>query len=307
MALAPVPQVRKSVPGARVLRRLTAMASVLGLSACGPSAPAASGREGIVSLNPCTDAILAEVADPAQIRAFSAYSRDVASSSMDVSVAARFPSTTGTVEEIVALRPSVVVSGTFTPPATRQALARLGIKLIEIPIATTVDESLRQIDQLAALTGHRSRGAKLAQDIKTQLDAAQPSATQPGAAQPGGRAPIQALVWQSGGLVAGERTLITDLLRRTGFTNVAAARGLQQADYLPLEHVLADPPAVIFTSGDPSGEDRLLDHPALAALRGTERAKLDSRLLWCGGPTISLAARRLAEVRHAIIARRTRR
>ena len=269
------------VPGTILAAALVACAPV-------PSVPAAP--RGIVSVNPCSDAILAEVADPAQIRALSRYSRDPASSSMDVGVARRFPAVSGTVEEIVALRPAVVVASTFTPPATRAALARLGIALVELPIATSVEESLGQVRQLAALAGQPARGAELEGRISAALAAAAPP---PGP-------PIPALVWQSGGIVPGEQTLIADLLRRSGFTNAAAARGLGQADFLPLERVLANPPRLILAAGDHSGEDRLLAHPALARLPGTVRARLDPSLLWCGGPTIIRAAARLAEVRRAL-------
>lgn len=265
----------------------------LALAACAP-APADRGAgarpAGIVSLNPCTDAILTDVADPAQIRALSAYSRNPASSSMDVATAARFAATTGTVEEIAALRPALVVSGTFTAPATRAALVRLGIPLVEIPIAGSVEQSLDQVRQLAALTGHPQRGAALIARITAALAQAQPR---------DGRV-IPALVWQSGGIVPGDQTLIADLLRRTGFANAAAARGLGQADFLPLEQVLADPPALIFAAGDRSGEDRMLSHPALARLPSTRRARLDPALLWCGGPTIIPAAARLAAVRRQL-------
>lgn len=291
MALAPVRNRKRCAPGARAALTLASLLGPLGLSACGPSARQVEPPHGIVSLNPCTDAILAEVADPAQVRALSAYSRDPDASSMDVAVAARFPSTTGTVEEIAALRPALVVSGNFTPPATRDALARLGIKLVEFPIATTVPESLAQIDQIAAMVGHRERGAHLTRRINAALTAAAPT----------GVPPFQSLIWQGGGIVAGDGTLIADLLKRTGFANAAAARGLQQADYLPLEKVLADPPAVIFTSGGKSGENRLLDHPALTSLHDTHRATLKGRLLWCGGPTIISAVNRLSEVRREIL------
>lgn len=265
------------------------LASLL-LAGCAPAPPAAAPRRGIVSLNPCSDAILSAVADPGQIRALSRYSRDPAASSMDVAQARRFPATSGTVEEIVALSPAVVVAGTFTPPATRSALARLGIPLVELPIATSVDESLRQVRQLAALAGQPARGEALVQRIARALAAAAPPAGPP----------VPALVWQSGGIVPGERTLIADLLRRTGFANAAAARGLGQADFLPLERVLADPPRLILAAGDRSGEDRLLAHPALAHLPATTRTRLDPSLLWCGGPTIIRAATRLAAVRRGL-------
>lgn len=273
---------------------LTALSAPGLLAACVPASPTSSPPRGIVSLNPCTDAILAEVADPAQIRALSRYSSDPASSSMDIGRARRFPAVSGTVEEIVALRPAVVVAGTFTPPATRAALTRLGIPLVELPIATSVQASLAQVRQLAALVGHPARGAVLERRIAAALAAAAPPPGTPP------RPPVPALVWQSGGIVPGEQTLIVDLLHRTGFANAAAARGLGQADFLPLERVLADPPRLVLTAGDHSGADRLLSHPALASLRGTMRARLDPSLLWCGGPTIIRTAARLREVRASL-------
>ena len=105
------------------MKRLAAFA-ILALSACAPAPRGGAGEAGlprIVSLNPCTDAILAEVAEPQQIVALSSYSHDPASSSMDVVLARRWPATSGAVEELVTLRPDVVVSGNFTPPATRAA------------------------------------------------------------------------------------------------------------------------------------------------------------------------------------------
>lgn len=274
----------------RLAPALGAALLLLNLAAC-TAAPA--GRDppaGIVSLNPCTDAILAQVADPGEIVGLSAYSSDPASSSMDPALARQFPAVSGTVEEVAALRPALVLSSNLTPPATRAALARLGIPLREFPIAGSVEESLAQVRRIAALAGHPGRGDALVARIEVAL----------AAARPGEGVAVPALVWQSGGIVPGDQTLIADLLRRTGFANAAAARGLHQADYLPLEKVLADPPAVILAVGDHAGEDRLLDHPALAHLRGVQRVPLASSLLWCGGPTIVRAAQRLGEIRRGL-------
>jgi iron complex transport system substrate-binding protein len=244
----------------------------------------------IVSLNPCTDAILAEVVDPGQLLAISSYSHNPASSSMDPAVAARFPATNGTVEEVFALQPDLVIDGNYTAPATKTALTRLGLRLEQLPIAPTADASLAQVRHLAALAGHPERGEMLVRRIEAALAAA---------ASPG--PPVSAVVWQSGGIVAGQGTLIDDLLRRTGFINLATARGLGQAEMLPLEVMLAEPPRVIFAAGNArANEDRLLRHPALAGLSSTTRARLDPALLWCGGPTIVRAAERLAVVRRSL-------
>ena len=87
---------------------------------------------------------------------------------------------------------------------------------------------------------------------------------------------------------------------------MAAARGLQQADLLPLEVMLADAPRVIFVAANGAGnEDRLLAHPALRGLTHTIRTPLDPLLLWCGGPSIPRTVARLAMVRRAVLARST--
>ncbi|WP_336895581.1 ABC transporter substrate-binding protein [Novosphingobium sp.] len=241
----------------------------------------------IVSLNPCADAILAEVTQPGQLLALSHYSADPRAASMDPATARRYPTTRGTLEEVIALRPDIVVDGTFVPPATAAAYQRLGLGLETLGIAGTVEESRAQIRRLAALAGNPARGEALIARINAALAQA---------AAPPGAPRIPALVWEPGGIVPGDSTLIADLLRRTGFTNFAAARGLGQADQLPLEHVLADPPRVVLTAGD----TRALHHPALAHLAATTRAPLDPRLLYCAGPTIIPAAQRLAEVRRAL-------
>lgn len=273
------------------MRLAVLLALVLGACTPVPARQATALKPAIVSLNPCTDAILAEVADPAQVLALSHYSRDSSSSSMDLSLARRFRATSGTVEEILALRPDVVIAGTFLPPATKNALARFGIRLVELPIAPTVEASRQQVAHIAALAGQPQRGRALDARITAALAKAAPSTG----------TPRTAIVWQSGGIVAGGETLIADLLARTGFVNAAAARGLRQADHLPLERMIADPPEVIFAAGTPGAEeDRLLSHPALAKLSATRREPLDSALLWCGGPTIPRAVERLAQVRRSL-------
>ena len=111
------------------MRRLSVLLVVaLGACAAPPSARHAP-RPTIVSLNPCTDAILAEVADPGQLLAISHYSHDPRATSMPLTQARRFRATGGTVEEVLALDPDVVVAGAFLPPATARAFERLGIRV----------------------------------------------------------------------------------------------------------------------------------------------------------------------------------
>jgi iron complex transport system substrate-binding protein len=272
--------------------RLAGLA-LLVLAGCSavPAREAAPAAPRIVSLNPCTDAVLVEVADPQQILALSSYSSDPASSSMDFATAHRFAAVDGTVEEVIALQPDLVLGSTFVSPATRAAFARLGLRYEGFGINPSVSDSLTQIRSIAALAGHPERGAAMVARIEAALAA---NAPPPGPA-------VSAIVWQSSGIVPGKDTLISELLTRTGFINSAVAKGLNQADVLPLEMMLADPPRLILAAGNPeSNEDRMLGHPALAALKETRLERYDSALLWCGGPTIVRAAQRLGEVRRTM-------
>lgn len=256
------------------------------LASCSPQAAsiAAGGAPTIVSLNPCTDAILAEVAGPDQVLALSHYSRDPRASSMDVAKARQFGVTGGTVEEVLSLQPDMVVASAFMPPATRAGLEDLGIKVETFGIASSVAESDVQIRKLAALAGHPASGEALVTKIRAALKAATP---------PAGSAAIQTVLWQPSGIVPGENTLVTELLRRAGFASHSAAIGMGQADYLSLEQVLINPPELLLVAG----QERSQLHPALDALPTMRRARFDPALLYCGGPTILRAVQRLRVIR----------
>jgi iron complex transport system substrate-binding protein len=268
-----------------LLLRLGFLASIGVLASCAGPAPRGTAHPTIVSLNPCTDAVLAEVADPGQILAVSHYSHDPRASSMPLAAARRFRATGGTVEEVLALDPDVVVAGSFLPPATAQAFDRLGVRVETFGIVPDLKENAAQIRRLAALAGHPERGEALLARIDRALAAARREGE-----------PVTALLWQQGGIVPGEDTLIARLLAHTGFASHSAARGLGQGAYLPLEQVLADPPQMVLAAGS----ERMLTHPALRSLAGVRYQRFDPALLFCGGPTVVRAVERLAEIRRSL-------
>ncbi|KAB7648542.1 ABC transporter substrate-binding protein [Polymorphobacter fuscus] len=254
------------------------------------TAPAAAAPPRIVSINPCVDAILMHVADPGQIAGISHYSKDPRASSITASEAARYAATSGTAEEVVALAPDLVIAGAHVAPATIAALKRMDIALLQLGVPETISESREQVRQIAAAVGHPDRGARL----NARIDAAVAAA-----GGPAGRVP--ALIWQGGGLVPGEKTLASELLRRTGFHNLSKDYGLKNWDVLPLEYLIARAPRVLFSVGDERGEDRMLGHPALRRMGGHIAIRpYPERLLRCGGPTIIDAVAALADARRSL-------
>ncbi|MXP32701.1 ABC transporter substrate-binding protein [Erythrobacter jejuensis] len=258
------------------------------LAGCSQAHPAAvpeGDAPTIVSLNPCADAILAEVAMPGQLLAISHYSHNARSTSMDIDAARTFAATGGTVEEIVALDPDIVIGSSFMAPATRAGLERLGIRVETLGIASDVTTSLEQVRWLASLSGNSDRGEMLV----ARIDAEMADSAWAGAGLP-------TVLWQPGGIVPGEGALVTQLMEHTGFASHSAARGLQQADYLSLERMLADPPHILLVAG----QERAQAHPILDQLTDLRTEQLAPNLLFCGGPTIIRAVERLKGIRREI-------
>ncbi len=249
----------------------------------------------IVSTNPCADAVLVAVADPRSIAAISHYSHDPRASSIPIETARRYPASRGTAEALVALRPSLVIGDTLMAPATVQALARLGIPLIRLPVPESLAESRTQVMVVANAAGRPKHGAALNARIDAAVAAARIE-----------RLPrLTALIWQGGGLVLGTGTLADELLRLTGFANHAPAYGFGKWGVLPLERLVADPPQVLLVGGDADGAasagDRLFSHPAVTTLEKRIAVRpLPSRLLRCGGPSIIPAVRHMAAQRRLL-------
>lgn len=241
----------------------------------------------LVSDNPCVDAILADVATPAQIGAVSAYSQDPRATSVPLAWAQRFPAVSGTAEEIVAARPTRYLTGSPMNPATQIAAQKAGVRALALPVPNSVAESVAQVRQVAAVLGRSAQGEALV-------------ARMTAAATPLPPLHRRALIYQGGGLVLGPGTLADDLLRRAGFDNAASQFGGRPWDVIPLERVLSAPPDIILAPQTARGEEARGLTQLRAALRGKVRvAAFDPQLLYCGARSIIGASARLRAIRGA--------
>jgi iron complex transport system substrate-binding protein len=262
-----------------------------------PSRPAPADRAPlrIVSMNPCVDTILMEVARPEQIAAISHYSQDSRATSVPLQWAMQYPIVSGAAEDVIAAQPDLVIAGPHVALPTLAALGRLGIPVLKIAVPQTVKESKAQITEIAARIGRDDAGAKL----NARIDAAITNGYS-------NKPPIRALIWQGSGLVPGKDTLADELLKKTGFRNISTELGLQQWDILPLEEMIYAPPTVLLTGaanmGESEAEDnRMLSHPIMRRAQTQMQIRhYPSSLLNCGGPTIIKSVDRLAQVRRSV-------
>ena len=258
------------------------------LVGCTPAGGGARGgpKGGIVSLNPCSDQLLMALVPPERIAAISQYSKQPGASSIPPDVARRFRATGGTAEEVIALAPDLVVATSFTPPATRAAFARAGLRTLYLNSPTTIAASREQVRELADAVGAPARGAAL----NARIDAAVAETRTTGKAVP-------ALLFLSGDLANGGGTLLDEMMTHAGLRDAAADYGLTMTGTLPVETILSHPPALILT---PDGGGRRADtRRRLLARTGapTRELTFPRALMNCGGPTIPPALRRLAAIR----------
>lgn len=265
--------------------------ALLALALAGCAAPPPGGG-GIVSINPCADAMLVQLVPPDRIAAISHYSRDPGASSISQEVAQRFRTTSGTAEEVIALRPDLVVASSFTPPATRSALARAGIEALYLDMPATIAASRAQVLELADAVDAPAAGATMA----ARIDVLPP--------QPAGP-PVPALLWIGGNMASGGGTLLDEMMVRAGFRNAAAEYGLRFTGELPIEQIVARPPRVMLVpDGDAHDSDSRAARLRARALRASggqvAQAHFPRRLINCGGPVIPDAMARLVEIRRSL-------
>ncbi len=262
---------------------LTLLAPALAMA---QSAPPAS----IISINMCTDQLLLDLASPGQIMGLSPFARDPVLSMM-AAKAAGLPVLSGTAEEIMLMKPDLVVADRFTKRATREFIRARNVPLEEFDTILTLAETKRQITRFGVITGAVEKAAERV----AELDAASAALK---AVTSSSR--LRVLPLSRRGWVSGSETLISDLLRQAGLVNAADDLGLPAGGFLTLEGIVKlRPDAILISSDRSSAEDQgstMLLHPAINALFPPERRIiLPERLTVCGGPMLVEAMRSLAD------------
>lgn len=236
----------------------------------------------IVSLNMCTDELVLRLADPAAIASVTWLSQDPRNANM-AELARTRPANHGLAEEVLALRPDLVVAGAYTTRTTVALLKRTAAPVREFGVPRNLAEMRAQIGEIAALLGEPERGQALVAQIDQRLAAL--------AARSDTERRPKAIVLRPNGFTTGRGSLVDEILTAAGFANLAAELGIDNYGQIALETVALAKADILILNGTPDGPPSLaheiLHHPVLARLSDRLRlVALPSRLWTCAGPAV---------------------
>jgi iron complex transport system substrate-binding protein len=265
--------------------------TVLALGAGTAALAAEDAPRRIVSLNLCTDQLLVELVAPERIAGVSVLGSD---RSLSASAAAldRFPKLSGSAEEVLALKPDLVIAGEYTTGATVELLRRLGQKVLIVPLATDFEGMRQTLRLIAKAVGETARG----EDIIADFDARLRSARSTVPSRP------TAIAYQVNSLVSGPQSLLDAALEAAGYRNLARDLKLGPAGRLPLEQLVTTPPDLVVLANAPSDFQTVLAdnlrHPALAdLLRRRPNVHLPMPYWMCATPKLADAVEILASMK----------
>ncbi len=252
---------------------------------------AAQTPQRVVTLNLCLDQMALRLAAPGQLVGVSYLSQNPALSVLAERAAALAP-VRDSVETILVLQPDLVILGADTHAPLKRLLRDAGVRLLELPWATSIDQAETVIDRMAAALGREEAGRRLIAEMREKRR----QLTWTGA--PLGRA----IYLEANRGTSGKGSLMDELLRLSGYRNLAAELGIGSFGRVSLESVLAGQPDLLVLDGtandNPARATEFVGHHALLALAGKAKlASVPTRYSICAGPDNFEAMRRLAEAR----------
>ncbi|MGD8931066.1 MAG: ABC transporter substrate-binding protein [Chromatiales bacterium] len=244
----------------------------------------------VVSINLCTDQLLLLLSDPDQIASVSHLAQDPESSFM-AEQASAYPLNHVRLEELLALKPDLVLAGAYTEPRLLRSLERFALRVEQFPLTSSLAGIRADIRRMAALLGQAERGEALIRQMQAKLARIH--------IDPDPMHRPKALFYQPRGYTSGSQTLQDEALRLAGWRNLAAEAGIRGYAPIDLEALLLAGPDQMFTSGHSvhsySRAQQQLHHPALRRLlQHRPLREIPFKYWFCAGPMFADAVSLLA-------------
>lgn len=218
----------------------------LALSGTAAAAPPSKPMR-VMSLNLCADQLLLQLAPPERIASVSFLSL-ASEKPFFTAEAAHVPVNYGTIEEVLAQKPDLVLAGAASTPTVKAFLRRSSIALLEVPMANNFGD----IRSVTRLVGHALGEDTKAETLIRRMDATLSDL----AASPLPRRIVVA-GWGGGGEIPGKETLFNAILAAAGGVNVADTMSGVRYGTFDFEQLLAVRPDVI------AFPDAAIDRPGL--------------------------------------------
>jgi len=264
------------------MSRLTLLIAVVFAAACSGPSPVASRDDverpmRIVSLDFCADQYVLKLADRSQILALSpdavkdfSYMRDEAAGLRSVRAIA---------EDVLILKPDLVVRSYGGGPNAAAFFERAGVPVLQVGWSSTVNGEApgsiaSVILSMADGLGQTDKGRALVADFHNRLNRVQ---SEPSL--------VETLYMTRAGVTTGEGTLMHDMLLNAGLQNFTERPGWQS---LPLEKLVYDRPAMVAAAffskqDDPRYRWSSSRHPiATRELERTNTVSLEGAWTACG-------------------------
>jgi iron complex transport system substrate-binding protein len=236
----------------------------------------AAGPQHVMSLSMCTDDLLLELLPPERIASVTYYSRDPSNSYLWPQ-AAKVRINAGTIEEVLAEKPDLVLAGTFTTPTARSLLKKLHLPLLEVAPAANFDDVRVVTRQVAHALDVDAKGEALIAKMDATLKGL--AATRPAQV-------IRVAAWGEGGSIPGKATMFDAILTAAGGTNIAAADDNLAYTSFDMEQLVMAHPDILAYAGNitdtPGLNTDLAQHPLILKLYAGRKVTYPSALYSCG-------------------------
>jgi iron complex transport system substrate-binding protein len=244
----------------------------------------------IVSAFLCTDEYVLRLVPRNRIVALSYLAADTHPVVSTIAREAKgIPAIRASAEQILALRPDLVVTYENTNVRQTQLLRAAGARVLEVPWAQSLPDVRKVTRTLGARLGADARAEALIQRMDSELAVARAGEPHP---------PVRALLYEPNGY-ATSGGVTDEILAASGLQKVGTGAHLTRSGTLPVEEVLTIAPELLILNGEyeeePARADLVLRHPALRALGGhTFLARTSLVPLLCPGPWSTQVAPELA-------------
>jgi iron complex transport system substrate-binding protein len=237
---------------------------------------AVSGALRVASLNLCTDEYLLLLARPSEIASISRLSHDPAESPL-WKAARHYPANRGSLEGVIATRPTLVLSMGGGGRSSQAIAQRMGLKTLDLPFPASIEDVEGNMVRVATALGDTRRAEGWRRRLHELRDA------------PGGLRDTMFLT--SGGYSISANSVGSQWMALAGFDQRPLPGGRASLETLALH-----PPAILLRSSyrrnQPSLGQAWLEHP-LAKKARSRTIWTDGRPWTCMGPLMLREIERL--------------